>query len=67
MRIKIVSLVLLSILIHLLLSIVNIHPYFTLEAPNGPGEMGKAVKIENPDPETKAKIDKGWKDNAFNQ
>jgi len=36
-------------------------------APNGPGEMGKAVKIENPDPETKAKIDKGWKDNAFNQ
>jgi len=36
-------------------------------APNGPGEMGKAVKIENPDSETKTKIDKGWKDNAFNQ
>ena len=35
--------------------------------PNGPGELGKPVKIENPDPDTKRKIDKGWKDNAFNQ
>jgi hypothetical protein len=34
--------------------------------PQGPGEMGKPVKVENPDKETKAKIDKGWKDNAFN-
>ena len=39
----------------------------SFKAPNGPGEMGKAVKIENPDSETKTKIDKGWKDNAFNQ
>jgi len=35
--------------------------------PNAPGEMGKPVRIENPDPETKKKIDKGWKDNAYNQ
>ena len=41
------------------------YPFF--KAPNGPGEMGKSVKIENPDSETKRKIDKGWKDNAFNQ
>lgn len=35
--------------------------------PNGPGEMGKAVKLENLDPETKKLVDKGWQDNAFNQ
>jgi len=34
--------------------------------PSGPGEMGEAVKIDKPDAETKKKIDKGWKDNAFN-
>ena len=28
--------------------------------PNGPGELGKPFKIENPDHETKAAIDKGW-------
>ena len=37
-----------------------------LQPPSGPGEMGEAVKIEKPDAETKKKIDKGWKDNAFN-
>jgi len=35
--------------------------------PNAPGEMGRPVRIENPDPETKKKIDKGWRDNAYNQ
>ena len=35
--------------------------------PEGPGEMGKPVKIEDPEPEIKKKIDKGWTDNAFNQ
>lgn len=35
--------------------------------PDGPGEMGKPVKIENPDKETKKKIDDGWQNNAFNQ
>lgn len=35
--------------------------------PNGPGEMGKAVKIKDPDAETKKKIDLGWKNHAFNQ
>ncbi len=35
--------------------------------PNGPGEMGKPVKIENPDKDTKRKVDDGWKNNAFNQ
>jgi len=35
--------------------------------PNGPGELGKPVKIENPDKDTKKKIDDGWKNNAFNQ
>jgi len=35
--------------------------------PNGPGELGKPFKVENPDRETKAAIDKGWQDNAFNQ
>jgi polypeptide N-acetylgalactosaminyltransferase len=35
--------------------------------PNAPGEMGKAVKFDNPQPEIKSLIDKGWKDNAFNQ
>ena len=35
--------------------------------PNAPGELGKAVKFDNPEPETKKLIDKGWKDNAFNQ
>ena len=38
-----------------------------LQASSGPGEMGKAVVINNPDPETKAKIDMGWRNNAFNQ
>ena len=31
------------------------------------GEMGKGVKLDHIDTDTKAKIDKGWKDNAFNQ
>ena len=35
--------------------------------PNAPGEMGKAVKLDNPEPETKKLIDDGWKNNAFNQ
>lgn len=35
--------------------------------PGDPGELGKPVKIEKPDKETKAAIDKGWQDNAFNQ
>ena len=35
--------------------------------PEAPGEMGKPVKIEKPDKETKKKIDDGWNDNAFNQ
>jgi len=35
--------------------------------PDGPGELGKPFKVENPDRETKAAIDKGWQDNAFNQ
>ena len=35
--------------------------------PDGPGEMGKPVKIEKPSKDVKAKIDKGWQDNAFNQ
>ena len=35
--------------------------------PNAPGELGKAVKFDNPDPETKKLIDAGWKNNAFNQ
>ena len=35
--------------------------------PDGPGEMGKPVKIEDPGKEIKKKIDKGWTDNAFNQ
>ena len=35
--------------------------------PDGPGELGKPVKIENPEPEVKKKIDQGWQDNAFNQ
>ena len=34
---------------------------------DGPGEMGKPVKIDNPDKDTKEIIDKGWQDNAFNQ
>ena len=28
--------------------------------PDGPGELGKPFKVENPDRETKAAIDKGW-------
>ena len=36
-------------------------------APNAPGEMGKPVKLDNPEPETKKLIDDGWKNNAFNQ
>jgi len=35
--------------------------------PEGPGERGEAVQIKDPDPDTKAKIDLGWKNNAFNQ
>jgi polypeptide N-acetylgalactosaminyltransferase len=35
--------------------------------PAGPGEMGRPVRIENPDPETKRKLDEGWQKNAFNQ
>jgi len=35
--------------------------------PDAPGEMGRPVRIDNPDPETKKKIDKGWRDNAYNQ
>ena len=35
--------------------------------PNAPGEMGKPVKLDNPEPETKKLIDDGWKNNAFNQ
>jgi len=34
---------------------------------DGPGEMGKPVKIENPEKDIKEIIDKGWQDNAFNQ
>ena len=33
----------------------------------GYGENGKGVKLDHIDAETKKKIDKGWKDNAFNQ
>ena len=36
-------------------------------AADGPGEMGKPVKIDKPDPETKKLIDEGWKTHAFNQ
>ena len=36
-------------------------------APDGPGELGKPVKMKDPDPETKKKIDAGWKLHAFNQ
>ena len=35
--------------------------------PDGPGELGKPVKIEEPSKEVKKKIDQGWQDNAFNQ
>ena len=35
--------------------------------PHGPGEMGKPVKIENPEPAVKKLIDEGWQKNAFNQ
>ena len=35
--------------------------------PEGPGEMGKPVKVDSPSKEIKKKIDKGWTDNAFNQ
>ena len=35
--------------------------------PNGPGEMGKPVKVNNPDPAVKKLIDEGWQKNAFNQ
>jgi len=34
---------------------------------DAPGEMGRPVKLDNADPETKKLIDKGWQDNAFNQ
>ena len=33
----------------------------------GPGEMGRPVSVENPDPETKRLLDEGWQNNAFNQ
>ena len=29
--------------------------------PDGPGELGKPFIVENPDSETRAAIDKGWK------
>ncbi len=35
--------------------------------PNAPGELGKPVKVDNPDADTKKLIDEGWKANAFNQ
>ena len=37
--------------------------------PDGPGEMGKPYKVdkEKADNETKAKIDKGWLNNAYNE
>lgn len=35
--------------------------------PEGPGEMGKPVKIDKPEKDIKKKIDDGWRDNAFNQ
>ena len=37
--------------------------------PEGPGEMGKPYKVdkEKADNETKAKIDKGWLNNAYNE
>ena len=28
--------------------------------PKGPGELGKPVKFDNPEPDVKAAIDKGW-------
>ncbi|XP_069186086.1 putative polypeptide N-acetylgalactosaminyltransferase 9 [Procambarus clarkii] len=38
------------------------------QEPNGPGEMGKPVTLpKDLDPETKKKVDEGWKNNAFNQ
>ena len=35
--------------------------------PEGPGEMGRPVRVDNPDPDTKRKLDEGWQRNAFNQ
>jgi polypeptide N-acetylgalactosaminyltransferase len=35
--------------------------------PNALGEMGKAVKFDNPEPAVKKLIDSGWQANAFNQ
>ena len=35
--------------------------------PDGPGAMGRAVKIDNPEPAVKKLIDEGWQKNAFNQ
>jgi hypothetical protein len=35
--------------------------------PEGPGEMGRPVVVENPDPATKQKIEEGFQLNAFNQ
>jgi hypothetical protein len=35
--------------------------------PEGPGEMGRPVVVNSPDPDTKRKIDEGWQNNAFNQ
>ena len=37
--------------------------------PGAPGEGGAGVNLakESKEPETKKKIDRGWKDNAYNQ
>ena len=35
--------------------------------PKAPGEMGKPYKVDKPTGEVKKAIDKGWKDNAYNQ
>lgn len=35
--------------------------------PDGPGAMGRAVKIDKPEPSVKKLIDEGWQKNAFNQ
>ena len=35
--------------------------------PKAPGEMGKPYKVDKPSGEVKKAIDKGWKDNAYNQ
>ena len=35
--------------------------------PKAPGEMGKPYKVDKPTGDVKKAIDKGWKDNAYNQ